>query len=185
MCFLYFVCIMNLGEEGGLVFLGVGQVVVGFRVWDVVRSSSNIYRRVVGFVGEDVAGFFFGYVEVFQVGIVDVFGEGFQVSYLWVVLICFICCQFCYQFFFFGFWYLVKVDGCRGGGIVIGEFRQGLVFLIFLIFKDGDIFFEFRVFKSFRVSQLERGGIFLEQKFQEDRILFCLQGAVYQGFNVQ
>lgn len=40
-------------------------MVVGFRVWDVVRSSSNIYRRVVGFVGEDVAGFFFGYVEVF------------------------------------------------------------------------------------------------------------------------
>lgn len=79
--------------------------------------TSDTHRRVAGLAREDAAGLLFGHVEVFQVGIVDVFGEGLQISHLWVVLTSLACRQPCHQLPLLGFWHPAKADGCTGMGV--------------------------------------------------------------------
>lgn len=81
---------------------------------DAAVLSSDTHRRVAGLASEDASGLLFGHVEVFQVGVVDVLGEGLQVSHLRVVLTPLAGRQPCHQLPLLGLWHPAKADGCGG-----------------------------------------------------------------------
>lgn len=68
------------------------------------------YWGAAGLPGQDTSCLLFGHVEILQVGIVDVLGESFQVSHLWVLAANLTCCQPCHQLPLLCLWHAPKAD---------------------------------------------------------------------------
>lgn len=169
---------MKLREGEGLALPGVRQAAVGPRAQDTARPSSNTHRCVAGFASEDAAGLLFGHVEVFQVGIVDVLGEGLQVGHLWVVLAPLICRQPRHQLPLLSLRHPAETDSCTGKRAVSKEPRQAPAPLTSpsLYRCMGQILLEPRAPRSSRVSKVGMLGWPLQSASSPRRGFF---GGVY------
>lgn len=71
------------------------------------------YWGAAGLPGQDTSCLLFGHVEILQVGVVDVLGESFQVSHLWVLAADLARRQPCHQLPLLCLWHAPKAD-CWG-----------------------------------------------------------------------
>lgn len=71
------------------------------------------YWSAAGLPSQDTSCLLFGHVEILQVGVVDVLGESFQVSHLWVLAADLTRCQPCHQLPLLCLWHAPEAD-CWG-----------------------------------------------------------------------
>lgn len=77
--------------------------------------GEETYWGAAGLPGQDTSRLLFGHVEVFQVGIVDVLGESFQVGHLRVLAADLTRRQPCHQLPLLCLRHAAEADCCQGG----------------------------------------------------------------------